>query len=282
MTSTPLIGIVMMLAAQIIMPVNDSLAKYLVAILPAEQIAWARFFFNTLLLLPFILVRHKGAVLRVENIPLQIIRGLTIVAANILFVVGVRYVPLADALTLVFIAPLVVAALSAAFLREYVSRGQWLAILVGFAGALIIIRPGRLDLEPMELLPLIAGTLFAIYLVITRRLAGTAPAVVTQFISALVGAVLLTAWMPFVWEKPSPEAFAMLVGIGALSLAGHLLITMAHVHAKASTLAPLTYLAIVTATILGYFMFDDIPTLTTWLGAAIVIGSGLYVWRTQS
>lgn len=275
------LGILLMLAAQVIMPVNDAFAKYLVGVLPVLMVAWARFFFNAVWLLPIVWWRHGRKVFKVERPGFQLLRGVVIVSANICFVTGVRYVPLADALAIVFVAPLAVAALSAKFLKERVTATQWAAIGVGFFGALVIIRPGFSALSLAALLPLAAGLLYAVYLVLSRLLATSAPPEVTLAYTASVGACLLSLPLPLVWQTPEPHLLALMVLVGCLSGIGHLCITTAHVYAPASVLAPLTYLALLTAALLGYWVFDDLPDFWTWVGAGIVVVSGVVLWRSQ-
>ncbi|MEZ5825062.1 MAG: DMT family transporter [Geminicoccaceae bacterium] len=272
------LGVVMMLIVQVIMPVNDALAKYLSGLLPALQIAWARFFFNAFFILPWAWWRTRGTGIAVQDPGLQVVRGIVIVVANICFVSGVRYVPLADALAIVFIAPLAVTALSARFLGERVSFAHWMAVIVGFVGALVIIRPGFSGFHPAALLPLSAGLLFSVYLVLTRRLVRTSSPDATQAVTTIVGASLLSLVVPFVWEPLPFDLLLLMIAIGMLSGVGHILMTSAHVHAEASTLAPLTYIALIVATFLGYLLFDDLPDGWTIIGAAIVIGSGLFIW----
>lgn len=272
-------GIVLMLAAQlVVMPTNDAAVKYLVAALPVGQLAWARFFLNFVILAPVALWRHRGAALAPGRPALQLLRGVLIVASNLLFIAGLRFVPLADAVATVFVAPLAVAALSPLVLRERVGAVGWAAVATGFAGALIIIRPGFAQASLGTLLPLGAGLSFAAYLLVTRKLVGRSPPLVTQTATALVGAVLSTLLLPLGWSWPSASAWALMLAIGAGSCVGHVLITLAHEHAPAAVLAPLTYLSLVSATALGYLLFGDLPDLLTLLGAAIVIGSGLAVW----
>lgn len=278
----PAYGVALMLVAQVVMPANDAIAKYLVMLLPALQVTWARFFFNAVLLLPIVFWRHGAMALRTERPALQLGRGLLIVSANICFLFGVRHVPLADALAIVFVTPLAVAALSTRLLGETIGRLQWLAIAAGFIGALVIIRPGFSALGWAALLPLASGLQFAGYLVITRMLAASAPPEVTLALTALTGSVVMTLVIPFVWQMPGWPLLAMMVLVGGLSGIGHMFITAAHVHAPASVLAPLTYLAIVTATLLGYLVFDDLPDAFTWLGMAIVIASGMALWWSQA
>jgi drug/metabolite transporter (DMT)-like permease len=272
-------GIALMLAAQLlIMPASDAVVKYLTASLPVAQLAWARFFFNFLLLAPAALWYHRGRVLTPARPRLQLLRGVLVVTANFLFIAGVRFVPLADALAIAFVAPLAVAAFSPLVLRERVGPAGWAAVAVGFLGALVIIRPGFAATSGAALLPLGAGLAFAAYLLVTRKLAGSGPPLLTQTATAAVGAVLTTLVLPLVWTPPSPAEWALMLVVGTASCVGHLLITTAHEHARAATLAPLTYLGIVSASALGYLVFGDWPDALTWLGAAIVIASGLTIW----
>ena len=272
------LGILLMLAAQVIMPLNDAMAKYLVAVLPALQVAWARFFFNAVLLVPLVVWRHGAGALRTSRPVVQLLRGVVLVVANLCFLFGVRHVPLADALALVFVTPLVVAALSAWLLGERVGPLQWGAILVGFAGALVIIRPGFSSLPPAAMLPLGAGVLYGVYLTLSRLLAASAAPEVTLAVTAMTGAAMLSLVAPFAWSWPTAWQWLLMVVVGAASGLGHMCITTAHIHAPASTLAPLTYLAIVTATIVGYLAFGDLPDWLTWLGMAIVVASGIFIW----
>lgn len=276
------IGVVLMLAAQVIMPVNDAVAKHLVSALPVIMVAWSRFFFIAVWLVPLVAVRHGSKLFRVAKPWWQVARGLVIVSANILFVSGVRHIPLADALDIVFIAPLAVAALSAKFLDEPVSLMQWSTIALGFVGAIVIIRPGFSGLSLAALLPLGAGLLYAVYLVLSRYLASSAPPDVTLAMTAITGGCALSLALPFVWVTPDSLTFCIMMAVGVLSGLGHLCITSAHVHAPASLLAPITYLSIVTAAILAYAIFGDVPDLWTWIGAGIVIVSGIFLWSTQS
>ncbi len=269
-----------MLAAQVLlMPVNDAVAKHLVASLAVGQLAWARFFFNFLLLAPVALWRHRRRALAPARPGLQLLRGVLILASNLLFIAGLRFVPLADAIAIVFVAPLAVATFSPLVLGERVGPAGWAAVAAGFLGALVIIRPGFAGASPAALLPLGAGLSFAAYLLVTRKLAGVSPPLVTQTVTAAVGAALATLLLPLLgWSAPSPSEWGLLVAIGCGSCAGHVLITVAHEHARAATLAPLTYLSLVSATALGYLVFGDLPDAPTWLGAAIVVASGLAVW----
>ncbi len=220
-------GILFMLAAQVlVMPASDAVAKHLVASLPVAQLAWARFFLNFLLLAPVALWRHRRRALAPARPGLQLLRGVLIVASNLLFIAGLRHVPLADATAIVFVAPLAVAALSPLVLREPVGRAGWAAVAAGFLGALVIVRPGLAGTGPAALLPLGAGLSFAAYLLLTRRLAGVSPPLVTQAATAAVGAAITTAFLPLAgWSAPSPTEWGLMLAIGCASCVGHVLIT---------------------------------------------------------
>ena len=276
-------GLLLMVAAQmLVMPTSDAVVKYLVLGLPAIQLAWARFFFNLVLLAPAALWLHRRRAFAPAHPRLQLLRGGLVVAANLFFIAGVRVVPLADALAITFVAPLAVAVLSPVVLKERVGPVGWAAAALGFVGALVIIRPGLAGFSLAALLPLAAGLAFGSYLLVTRKLAGTTPPLVTQTATAATGAVITTALLPFAWMPPDALQFSLMLVIGCGSCIGHLLITAAHEHAPAATLAPLTYLSIVSAAGLGYLLFGDWPDALTWTGAAIVITSGLAIgWQAQ-
>lgn len=272
-------GVILMTLAQlVVMPANDATVKWLVGTLPILQIAWARFFGNLVLLLPYVLARHGTRALRVTNVRLQILRGGLIVASNLMFIAGVAVVPLADAIALVFVAPLVVTVLAPRMLGEVVGTGRWALVLAGFGGALLIVRPGFNEAGLAALLPLSAALSFAAYLLVTRKLAGSAPPMVTQTVTATVGAVATSLLVPLVWTMPSPVELLLLAVVAVVSCIGHVLITVAHDHAPAATLAPLTYLGLVGAAVLGWLIFAEVPDVATLLGAAIVAGSGLAIW----
>lgn len=274
-------GILLMLAAQVvIMPASDAVAKYLVATLPVVQVAWARFALNFLLLAPVAFWNHRRYVLFPARPRLQLLRGILMVASNLLFVAGLRFVPLAEAAAIAFVAPLAVAAFSPFVLREPVGRFGWAAVAAGFVGTLVIIRPGLSGIGLTALLPLGAGLGFAGYLLVTRKLAGISPPLVTQTATAAIGAAVTSFLLPFAgWSDPGPFGWGLMLAIGCATCVGHVLITTAHVYAPAATLAPLTYLSLVSATALGFLVFGNIPDAPTWLGAAIVVGSGLAIWR---
>lgn len=275
--ASPVIGIALMLAAMAVVPLMDGVAKHLSATFPVLQVVWARYFFHLLILLPVVLWRHGASALLLRNPWLQLIRGGFLLGSTILFFAAIAVMPIADALALVFVAPLVVTALSPVFLGERVGLRRWTAVSVGFVGVLVIVRPGLNAFHPGMLLALGAGTVYAFYSLATRKLSGSAPPLVTLVYTALLGAVVMSAVAPAVWAPPGTRDLLWMVLMGALAAGGHFLVIKSFEHAEASLLAPLGYSEIVMATLVGYLAFGDFPDAWTWAGIAIVIASGVYV-----
>ncbi|MDH3453174.1 MAG: DMT family transporter, partial [Gammaproteobacteria bacterium] len=168
-----------MFAAWQIVPFMDAIAKYLSATYPIPQIVWSRFFFHFLIVFPVVLWRHGITGMRTDKAGLQILRGGFLLAATLLFFTAIRYIPLATAVALVFVAPILLTSMSAVFLRERVTIARWTAVVIGFVAVLIIIRPGFASFHWASLLALATALAFSLYLLSTRLLAGTAPPLVT-------------------------------------------------------------------------------------------------------
>ncbi|EDP64276.1 Permeases of the drug/metabolite transporter (DMT) superfamily protein [alpha proteobacterium BAL199] len=273
----PLLGIGLMLASVALLPIMDGFAKAMADSFAITQLVWARFLFQSLLIVPLALGTSPKAMLRPSHLPLQLARGVGILIGTFLFFSAIRTMPIADALALLFIAPLIVTALSPLVLGEAVGIRRWMAVLVGFGGALVVLRPGLTVLQPGALLALGAGASFAGYVLLTRRLSHAAPPLVTLAITSLVGLVATSALLPAVWVTPQPMQLAAMAAMGAIGAGGHYLMIRAFEKAPASLLAPFGYGEILTATIVGYYWFGDFPDGATWLGIAILIASGIYI-----
>ncbi|MCC7049432.1 MAG: DMT family transporter [Alphaproteobacteria bacterium] len=275
--ASPLPAILTLMVAMTVVPVMDAIAKHLSATLPVNQITWARYVFHLALAVPMMLMLHPARELRPARLALQLLRGLMLVISTYTFFLGVAYLPLADALALAFIAPLAVTALSPLLLGEHVGARRFTAVAVGFLGALVIIRPGSGLMHWAAAYPLAAGISYALYVVLTRKLAGTAPPLVTLVYGAIIGALVTSASLPFAWKAPAPAEWGWMVAIGLCAALAHYLIIRAYEHAPASLLSPFSYIEIVSASALGYFCFGDFPDGWTWVGIAILIASGVYI-----
>jgi drug/metabolite transporter (DMT)-like permease len=260
----------------------DGIAKHLSADLPVLQVVWARYFFHLLVLLPIVLPKHGLDVIRVPNQKLQILRGGLLLGSTMLFFTAISEMPLADALALIFLSPLIVTALSPFVLGEQVGVRRWSAVLVGFCGALVIVRPGMGVFSGAAVYAVAAGCVYACYLLATRKLARSAPPMVTLTYTALLGAVVMTVIVLPIWVTPSLEQLALMLAMGAIAAAGHFMLIRAFDFASASVLAPFTYFEILMMTLVGYVWFGDFPDLYTWIGAGILAASGIYIsWRER-
>jgi S-adenosylmethionine uptake transporter len=278
----PEVAMALMLAAMLILPGIDAIAKWLSDTISSGQVAWSRFFFQTLLMLPLFL-RTRGAIVT-RAMPLHALRGALIALATLLFFSALKYLPLADAISIFFVEPLILTLLSAVFLGESVGWRRLAAVAVGFAGALIIIRPSFSTLGLPALLPLGTALSFAVYLILTRKLAQHEHPERMQFYAMTValatGGMADIAVLSFVW--PNSGQWLLLAGLGVIATAGHLLVVHAFRRAPAGVLAPFQYVEIIGATVLGLVFFGDFPDAMTWVGVGIIVGSGLYVFHREA
>lgn len=273
-------AVLFMLGAVVLFTLMDVFAKAMAVHFHTVQIVWARYAFHILLLfmlMPRRLIRIYG---RTNNPGLQVLRGSLILAATSIFFTALGYVPLADAVAVDMLAPLFVVALSIPILGERVGPRRWAAVVVGFAGAMIVIRPGLGVVHPAGMLVIVSTALFALYQVITRLLSAADHPLTTLLYTGGTGVVVLSFVVPFVWRDAGLEGWLLMAGIGAVGCASNFLIIKAYELAQASFLAPIVYSQIVTGTIFGYLFFGDFPDLYTLLGAGIICACGLYItWR---
>ena len=262
----------------LMLPVGDSFGKILgEGGMAPIQVAWGRWTAQTIILTPIILLLYRREALRPKRMPLLIVRALLIGGATICYFTAIREIPLADAAGVLFVAPLLVTAMSALFLKEPVGVRRWSAVLLGFSGMMLIVKPGTGAMQWGALWALGAAGLFALFMVLSRHMAGVNRPLVTLWWAGVVGTVLMGGLVIPVWTMPTPVEAAMLLAMGVVMALGHLLILWAADRAEASAMAPMPYLEMVMATILGYLVFGDFPDAWTWTGCGIVIAAGLFV-----
>lgn len=274
-TDHPLRGIALIIGSTVFLACSDALAKYLAQSLPPIEIAWIRFLVFLLIMLPMALSRSTSP-LRSTRPGLQVLRGVALVASSLFFISGLRYLPIAEAAATAFVAPLFVTALSLLFLGERIGVRRWAATLIGLIGVLIVIRPGTAAFNPAVMLPIISALSWACTLIMTRMISGADRAVTTMAFSAVVGFCVLSALVPFVWVVPSWHQIMIGVAIGVASTAGQWIVVLAFRYADASVLAPFSYSQLLWVTILGFLVFSEMPDVWTFVGAAIIIASGIY------
>jgi S-adenosylmethionine uptake transporter len=282
-----------MLLGCFILPLMDATAKSMGETIASSLIVLSRFGFQALFLLPLVykkLYWPRGAELR-----FHLTRAAGLFVATIGFFTAIQVMPIADALAIFFVMPLLVTLLAPLVLGEQVGWHRLSAVAVGLLGAVIIIQPGHELYGWRTFLPLVTALGFSFYLMYTRKLArsglgGDVPPVLMQFFSGVFGAFFtLTAIVVFqplqlpVFDIAWPAAWQwqLLVLVGVFAAVGHLVVTTAFRHADASVLAPFQYSELIYAALLGWFLFDDVPMLTTWLGAAILVASGLYIFHRE-
>jgi len=280
--ASPTRGIALAVAAVSLFPVMDGLVKYISADYHVTQIVWARYVFH---LVVVVAVALRGRVLhyaKTRRLGLQLLRSVLLMAATVIFFAALQFVPLADAVAVNFTAPLFVVAFSIPLLGERVDGRRWLAVAVGFAAVLVIVRPGLGLFHWASLMPVGSACCYALYQIITRRLAALDHPYTTLFYLGAVGAPCFSLAMPFVWTNPDAADWALLVTIGCIGGLSQYLLIRAFQHAPASTLAPFSYLQIVSATLVGYLLFGDFPDRWTFVGAALLILCGLSLARHET
>jgi drug/metabolite transporter (DMT)-like permease len=274
-----LTGIAMALTAMFLFSGMDGLSKYLAVDYHPIEIAAMRQFFTTLALLPFLL--RSPLALRTKRPLVQIGRGLCMFCSSILFIFGLSHLPIADASAIGFVSPLLVTALSIPLLGEKVGIRRWSAVIVGFTGVMIVVRPGTGAFDPAALYPLASAAAWALGLILTRIMRNSDQVLTTIFYSTLVGLVIGGAALPFVWRTPDLAGLGLMAAMGLLSTISQTLLISAFARAAASILAPFSYSQMVWSTLIGYFVFATLPDALTWIGAAIVIASGIYTLRRE-
>ena len=278
--SANLAGIVTFAASLFLISTSDMLAKRLTGEIHPVQVVWMRQ--SGLVLVALALLATRGAgLLRAAAPGLQLMRGFAATLSALAFIAALRFVPLADAVAVSFVAPFMVAVLGAVFLRETVSGPRWAAIVGGFLGAIVIIRPGPGMADPAILL-VVAGAFFlALRQVLGRPLAARATVATTLVWTAMAGFVPLTLLMPLVWRWPTPEIWLIGAAIAGLIAAAEALLIRAFATAEATAIAPVLYTAMIWATGWGWLVFGQLPDLWTWIGTAVILATGLALIRLE-
>lgn len=278
-----LLGIAMVLAGYFCFTVIDSCAKWLSqAGMPTTEVVFVRYAGQLLLVLAIFLPTERLAILRTHRLGLEIIRGLCLLGSTVANFFAILYLPLTVTSSIAFTMPLVLCALSIPLLGEEVGWRRWLAIVVGFVGVLVIVRPGTNAFHPAVFLSFASVLFVSGYNLLNRKLAGVDSVTTQQFYAAGVATICIAGFVVGSWTWPVGAAgWLCFVLIGVAALVGHLLITTAHRYAPASVLAPFGYLQIIFMTASSWAIFQQPPDVWIFVGAPIVIGSGLYIWLRE-
>ena len=275
----PLKGVLFFMTAIFLISVVDTVCKVFTKDLHSIQLVWGYFVGINLTLWVFFL--FKGAkfsnLRRTERPLLQIIRPAFLVCSISSLFIGLTYLPIAEATVIGFVAPLFITALSVPILKESVDIHRWSAVAIGLVGVIIIIRPGGDLWHLASVMPLLGALFFALFQIITRLLAATERTHTTLFYTGLGGLAWSSLIVPFVWVTPSITHIFVFLSTGAMGAMAHLCMISAFDRAEASLLAPYNYTKLIWVSVLGYLIFDDVPSLDMWIGAIIIVSAGFYV-----
>ena len=275
-------GIALLSIATVFFTAMDLQAQYLSSHYPATEIAFARFFANLVIVAALFLPRRGLRLFRTRRLGLQILRSLLLAACTLCFFFALRFMPLAEAVAIGLVSPIIVTALSGPLLGEQIGWRRWTAVGIGFVGALIIVRPGLDALHWSAFLVLLMALFYALFQIITRLIADTEDSVTTLFYSALIGSAALAVLLPFGARGPqSVEHLLLLASLGLWGAIAGFLLIRAFAHAPAAVLAPLSYLSLPTSAIGGLVIFGDFPDAWTWVGAGILIATGIYIFHRE-
>ena len=277
-SENPLLGILFMCLAVALFPVLNASVKLLSADYNTVMVVWARYAGHLFLMLAVFFPRHGPRVFRTQRLGSQVLRSLLLFGSTSFYFTALIYLPLTTAATISFTAPFIVTALSPAILGERVGPRRWIAVLIGFTGALVIIRPGMEGTHWAALLVVASAGCYALYQLITRKLAGTDSGATTITFTALVGAFAASIAVPFFWQLPvEPLDWLLFFACGFFGGFGHLFVVKSLQYAEASLVTPITYAQLIGATIFGYFLFGDFPDAWTWTGAGTIVACGIYI-----
>jgi len=273
----------MIIITGIVLAGMDVTAKYLALEIPVMIVLWGRYFFHTAITFGVYAGKRRSlSFLRARRPGLQMLRALSLFGATTFMYLAITRMPLGDAASIQFMAPVLVTVVSGMFLGEHVGPRRMAAVGVAFIGVLFVARPGSGVLGWAALLPVATAVLLAIYMVMTRVIRDKDAPDATTFYSTAVGALALTALMPFVWQTLTPAQWGLMVTMGLAGATGHVLLVKAFHAAEASMLAPFTYSQVVGAIVWGFVVFGDVPSIWATCGAMLIVGSGIYVWYRET
>ncbi len=276
-------GMALILSAMAFFSTSDAMAKLLSGpligtALPPVEIAWLRYV--VFVTMTAILARRSRAPLMARNPRQQILRGLMLVISAVAFMMALRFMPLADAAAIGFASPLFITLLSVPFLGEFVSRRRWMAVVMGLAGVLIVVRPGAGAFQPAALFSLASSAAWAVAIILTRKMAG-ANASTTLLWSSATGLLVLTLLLPFDYVIPTATQLGLTLILGIVATTGQILMIQAYRFAPASLLAPFSYTQLLWAVFYGFLLYDSFPDPLTILGAIIIALSGVITARPE-
>jgi drug/metabolite transporter (DMT)-like permease len=278
-----LLAILFVLGAGSVFCVMTGIAKILGAHYSSFQVSWARAFGHVVFMLCAFLPRNGIRLLRTRRPALQLCRSALLYGSNLAYFFAITFMPLADAAAVNQTAPLIVAVLAWPMLRERTTLPMALAAIGGFVGVLIIIRPGTAVFHAASLAVLFSALCYAMYQILTRKVAPFDSAATSTVYSSMVGAFVMLLVMPFVWKTPQTARDVLFFcSMGVLGALGHYCVARALTYAPVNIVSPFLYTQLLGSVLVGYLFFGDIPDLFSWLGGVVIVGCGLSLGWSQT
>ena len=277
-----MLAYILNLCGWLLLPFMDGIAKFLSTDLHFLQVVWGRYFFMLLISIPLAFIFFRKDLKFPKSLSIQLWRSFFLFLSTIFFFYSISIISLPEALALAFVSPIIVTILSIFYLKEKVGIHRWSAVILGFIGVLIIIRPGFIDFNFASISALAAGISYAFYIIYTRKLSFTDSAVVTLIFTGSIGCLLISLIVPFFWTNINLNHILLLLLLAFIGTVGHFLIILSLKLGEASKLAPLAYFEITTNIFVGYVFFNDLPSLWIYLGLFLIIISGLYIFIREN
>ncbi len=266
-----------MLTAVLCFSSIDTTGKYLSGFYPVPEVVWVRYSVHALLMIAFLAPRIGWGLIRTAQPGGQIVRAGLLLGSTLCNFSALAFLPLAEVKAISFVSPLLVTVFAVWLLREHVTLSRWAAVVVGFLGVLFIIRPGSHMLSWAAFLALGTALCYSLYQIMTRKFSEDEDPIVTLFFSAIVGCIVLSVVMPFMWVTPALAHVPLFLYLGTAGMVGHFLLIKALELERASVLSPFGYTQLIWVTFFGYLVFGQWPDRHAFIGMAVIVGSGLYV-----
>jgi drug/metabolite transporter (DMT)-like permease len=277
-----LVGIGLVSITYVLFTLLDGSAKWLVGSVPVIVVVWLRFAMHVVVASIVLFPLRGASLVKTGHLRWHALRALMFVAMTGINFWALQYLQLAVTSSIYFVVPIIIALLAAPLLGEKLDRGRWAAILAGFAGVLVIVRPWSAEFHPAMLASIVNAVLYALFNLMTRRLAAYDSPETIQFLPAVGAAIVLAPFALAAWQSPAGWLeWGVLCLLGVCGGLGHYLLALAHRYAPATVLAPFLYQQVIYMAIFGYLVFGDVPAPAVWTGAAIVVASGLYLFARE-
>jgi drug/metabolite transporter (DMT)-like permease len=275
--TAPILGISLMIASMAINSSKDGIAKLLASNYSPLTILFIQFIATSLILAPVVIQKNGARYLVPNRLLPQMLRSLFVALGVGLFYWAINFINIADATAMLFVAPLIVTALSPSILGEPIGRRRTIAVIIGFLGVLVILRPTMDGDRTGYFIALSAGIFIAAYYISNRKLASEASILASTYYTSILGAIIISPILPLFWTTPDINDFWILLGFVVLATLGQIFMIGAFNFAAANIIAPFVYTQIIWATIIGYLLFNTFPDIWGWIGIAIVVIAGIYI-----